>query len=136
MVDSDTIGVELGGRAARVPLIGIDTPETRSPNDPVECYGAEATDHTTGMLDGRTVYLQRDVSNTDRFDRLLRYVWFLCKCDGRAYLANELLVLRGYAVVTTFPPDIAYVERFTAAQDQAQAALAGLWGRVEAPTRR
>ncbi len=135
VVDGDTIKVRITeedhpeeGEVVTVRLIGVDTPETRDPNDPVECYGAEATKRTKQMLPkGRTVYLEADVTDEDRYDRLLRYVWFEGKQDGKAYLANELLVAEGYAVVSTFPPDVKYVERFTDAQDEAVEEERGLW---------
>ncbi len=98
VVDGDTVRFTLadGSGVETVRLIGIDTPETKDPNDPVECFGAEATDRTEVMLrPGRTVYLERDVTDRDRYDRLLRYVWFLGKDDGKARLANEILVREG-----------------------------------------
>lgn len=131
VVDGDTIKVRdaEGGRAAEtetVRLIGIDTPETRDPNDPGECYGAEATAYSRSLFpEGGTVWLEHDVSDTDRYDRLLRYVWI--EDDGGAYLANELLVREGYAVVSTYPPDVKHVERLTDAQDAATDEQAGLW---------
>jgi micrococcal nuclease len=133
IVDGDTLKVRFTegddeGEIATVRLIGIDTPETKDPNDPVECYGAEATKRLETMLPaGRTVYLEQDISDTDRYDRLLRYVWFEGKRDGKAYLANEILVREGFAVVSTFPPDVAHVEAFTHAQDVATFREAGLW---------
>ena len=127
VVDGDTIKVEIDGEEETVRLIGIDTPETVDPNTPDECYGAEASDHATRLLQDRTVWLETDVSDTDRYDRLLRSVWFQGKSDGTYYLANEVLVRRGYAVVSTYPPDVAYVDRLTAAQDLAVAESIGLW---------
>ncbi|MDP9358831.1 MAG: thermonuclease family protein, partial [Chloroflexota bacterium] len=72
VVDGDTIKVERANSQTKtVRLLLIDTPETRDPNDPVECYGAEATKRTKVMLPkGRTVYLEKDVSDTDRYKRL------------------------------------------------------------------
>lgn len=102
VVDGDTI---------KVRLIGIDTPETVDPGEDVQCFGPEASDHATRLLEGRTVWLEKDVSDDDRYDRLLRYVWFKGKSDNRYYLANEVLVRRGYAVVSTFPPDVEYADR-------------------------
>lgn len=87
----------------------------------------EATTHTTGMLNGRTVYLERDVSNTDRFDRLLRYVWVVPKSGSDVYFANEQLVLDGYAVASRFPPDVKYAERRRDAERDARDAGRGLW---------
>ena len=50
VVDGDTIDVEIGGRAERVRLIGVDTPETKRPDTPVECYGPEASAFTESVL--------------------------------------------------------------------------------------
>lgn len=135
VVDGDTIEVEITeeghpdeGETRDVRFILIDTPETRHPTQGVECFGREATARTERMLPaGRTVYLERDVSDTDRYDRLLRYVWFEGKRDGAAHLANELLVREGYAVLSTYPPDVAYVDGIRAAQREAVADEAGLW---------
>ena len=55
--------------------IGVDTPETVDPNRPVGCYGHEASDHNKELVQGKTVWLEKDVSETDEFGRLLRYVW-------------------------------------------------------------
>ncbi len=127
IVDGDTIDVGISGHTVRVRLIGIDTPETKDPNDPVECYGAEATTHTTGMLGGRTVWLEKDVSEIDRYERLLRYVWVVPKSGGAAYFANEQLVRDGYAMASRFPPDVKYAERLRDAERDARDAGRGLW---------
>ncbi len=138
VVDGDTIKVEReSGQVKTVRLLLIDTPETRDPNDPVECYGAEATKRTKAMLPkGRTVYLEKDVSDTDRYKRLLRYVWFKGAKDGKAYLANELLVKEGYAALSTYPPDVARVEQIRDAEREARAEERGLWaacGGIDTP---
>ncbi len=74
--DGDTVKVEVGGEPATVRLILIDTPETRRPNSPVECFGPEASARTEALLpEGATVDVEREVSETDRYGRLLRYVW-------------------------------------------------------------
>ncbi|MDP9353906.1 MAG: thermonuclease family protein [Chloroflexota bacterium] len=138
VVDGDTIKVEReSGQVKTVRLLLIDTPETRDPNDPVECYGAEATKRTKTMLPkGRTVYLEKDVSDTDRYKRLLRYVWFKGAKDGKAYLANELLVKEGYAALSTYPPDVARVEQIRDAEREARTEERGLWaacGGIDTP---
>ncbi|MDP9487448.1 MAG: thermonuclease family protein [Actinomycetota bacterium] len=125
--DGDTIRVEIASQPHTVRMILIDTPETRKPNSPVECFGPEATARTKALLpQGRTVYLEKDVSETDRYGRLLRYVWFEGE-DGRARLANEVLVREGYTALYTYPPDVRYAERIRAAQEAAVAEAAGLW---------
>lgn len=131
IVDGDTLKVRIEegddeGQVQTVRLIGIDTPETR---DPDECFGAAATKRLETMLpDGRTVYLEQDISDTDRYNRKLRYVWFSGKKDGEPYLANEILVREGFAVVSTFPPDLAHIHLLIHAQDVATFRNAGLWG--------
>ena len=103
-------------------FIGIDTPERDGPYTSLECYGEEASRFSHDALDGRTVELEFDVERTDRYGRTLAYVWL----DGALF--NERLVRSGYAVVTTFPPNVRYVERFTAAQRGARDEQRGLWG--------
>jgi micrococcal nuclease len=104
-----------------VRLIGIDTPETVEPGVPVMCFGPEASRFTTSQLEGRRVRLEFDVERLDRYGRTLAYVWI----GGRLF--NEVLVRRGFAVVTTYPPDVKYVDRFVAAQRAARGGGRGLW---------
>ncbi len=130
VIDGDTISVRVGGRVETVRLIGIDTPETVHPEQPPEPFGKEARDYLASLLDEGTVCLERDVSERDRYGRLLRYVWLQ---DGT--LVNEALLLAGLAVVTTYPPDVKYVEsRFLPAQQAARAAGRGLWGAEPPPS--
>jgi endonuclease YncB( thermonuclease family) len=120
VVDGDTIDVRFtDGRTARIRLIGVDTPEVYGE---VECFGVAASQFTAEWLAGKEVALQRDVSETDRYGRLLRYVWI------GPYLFNEVLVRRGYAGVATYPPDVAYAGRFVEAERAAREERAGLWG--------
>jgi micrococcal nuclease len=121
VVDGDTIDVELGAATVRLRYIGIDTPETVDPRRPVGCFGAEAAARNRALVEGRQVELEKDVSETDSFGRLLRYVYV----DGA--MVNEVLVREGYAQVATYPPDVKYVDRFLAAQKEAQEAHRGLW---------
>ena len=66
--------------------------------------------------------LEKDVSETDKYGRLLRYVWL----GGQ--MVNALLVQDGYAQVSTYPPDVKYQELFLALQREARDAGRGLWG--------
>jgi micrococcal nuclease len=128
IVDGDTIDVLIDGQEQRIRIIGVDTPETKDPNQPVMCFGAEATAFTVQMIQmaGNEVYLEKDVSETDRYDRLLRYVW-LPHDDGTRML-NQELVAQGYAQSSTYPPDVKYQDLFVEAQQQARAEGRGLWG--------
>jgi micrococcal nuclease len=122
VIDGDTIEVALNGRTVDVRLIGIDTPETLHPTEPVECYGPAASSFATRSLEGDRVRLQFDVERLDQYGRDLAYVWD----EGRLF--NWLLVRQGFATVATFPPNVRYVDRFRAAQDQARQRNRGLWG--------
>ena len=74
VIDGDTIEVEIDGTSYRVRYIGIDTPETVHPQKPVECFGKEASEKNRELVEGKRVRLEKDVSDTDKYGRLLRYV--------------------------------------------------------------
>lgn len=76
--------------------------------------------------------LEKDVSERDRFGRLLRYVWVEYP-DRDLLLVNEALVFAGLASVSTYPPDVKYVDRFLAAQERARASGASLWASEAEP---
>lgn len=127
VVDGDTIvlsGIPVGkpdhqtpGRYAR--LIGIDTPEIHGS---VECFGREASDFTTRVLDGKDVRVAFDLDATDRYSRALVYVW---EMDGTFF--NARLVAEGYALQLTVPPNIRYVDLFHDLVGQAREQGRGLW---------
>jgi len=126
VVDGDTLIVDRGTGDERLRYIGIDAPESVKPNTPVEFMGHEAAVANAALVEGRTVVLERDVSERDRFGRLLRYVWLR---DGDAWrLVNLELVEQGYAQAVTFPPDVRRQDVLRAAEADARAAGAGLWG--------
>lgn len=112
VVDGDTVELE---NSEKVRYIGVDTPET------YECYYSEAKDKNKDLVEGEEVYLEKDVSETDRYGRLLRYVWV-----GNTFV-NDNLVAEGYAQVATYPPDIKYQKLFVATQETAQKDEKGLW---------
>src|SRR3989344_5448521 len=97
VVDGDTIKIE-GGEIVR--YIGVDTPETVDPRRPIECFGKEASGKNKQLVQGKVVELEKDVSERDRYGRLLRYIWI-----GDT-MVNEVLVREGFARVATFPPDV------------------------------
>ncbi|MEO8456829.1 MAG: thermonuclease family protein [Chloroflexota bacterium] len=121
VVDGDTIDVEINGETKRLRYIGMDTPETVDPNRPVGCYGHEASDYNKQLVLGQTVGLQTDVSETDDFGRLLRYVWL------GDVMVNADLVRNGYAVAKAYPPDTEYNDILQQIQAEAKQAGAGLW---------
>lgn len=122
VVDGDTVEVRLDGEELDVRLIGIDAPESVHPTEPIECFGPEASAFTEQRLEGSRVGLEFDIERLDPFGRTLAYVWV-----GRR-LFNEDIVRQGYATVTTFPPNVAHVERFVEAERKARRDGLGLWG--------
>lgn len=119
VIDGDTIEIE-GGK--RVRYIGIDTPETVHPSKPVECYGKEASSKNLDLVLNKKVKLVKDVSETDKYGRLLRYVYV-----GDIFV-NDYLVKEGYAKASTYPPDVKFNEQFLTSQKYAIDSDKGLWG--------
>jgi micrococcal nuclease len=116
IVDGDTIDVDIGGTTYRVRYIGMDTPERG------DYFFSEATEANRALVEGQQVILVKDVSETDRFGRLLRYLYLQ---DGA--FVNAELVRQGYAVIATFPPDVRHQELFLGLEREARAAGRGLW---------
>lgn len=121
VVDGDTIKVEMNGQIYTVRYIGIDTPELHHPSKPVEYFAKEAYEANKRLVEGKTVILEKDVSDTDRYGRLLRYVYV-----GDIFV-NAYLVEQGYARAATFPPDVKYAELFRRLEREAREAGRGLW---------
>lgn len=126
-IDGDTIDVRVhtpdGDRRERVRLIGVDTPETKKPNTPVQCWGPEASAFTADLLTpGVPLYLERDVEARDPYDRLLAYVYLV---DGR--FVNLELLARGFARPLRIEPNTAHATDFAAAATRAEASDLGLW---------
>ncbi len=120
VIDGDTFDIE-GGR--RVRLIGINTKERFKSGGP-ECFATEAYEALKSRIEGKEVLLTKDVSEVDKYKRLLRYMYI----DN--VFINEWLVAEGYAQVSTFPPDVANQQLFLAAQKMAKTEKKGLWGDV------
>jgi micrococcal nuclease len=128
VVDGDTIDLLLGGRQERVRLIGVDTPETKHPDKPVECFGPEASAFTAQTLDQHQVWLTyKPDERYDKYGRLLAYLWLDLDGDPEVELFNQELVARGYARVYPFFP-FEYLDQFRQAEAQAQSQGLGLWG--------
>jgi micrococcal nuclease len=87
----------------------------------VQCYANEASVRNNALVGGQVVELEKDVSETDRYGRLLRYVYV----GGR--MVNEILVREGYARASSYPPDVKYQESFSAAEREARSTSRGLW---------
>jgi micrococcal nuclease len=124
VVDGDTIEIEpaVGGNG-EVRLIGVDTPETKDPDEGVEPYGEEASTYALTELEGEEVELEFGEERTDQYGRLLAYVY-----QPGDEMFNEDLLDGGYAQVYTVSPNDEHEEAFEAAQEEARSAGLGIWG--------
>ncbi len=122
VIDGDTIDVEIDGQVYTVRYLGVDCPET-------DCdMGRVATDINKAFVEGKTVELEKDVSETDKYDRLLRYVYV-----GGVFVNAELIRL-GYAHAVTLPPDLVHADELLQLEQDARLEGAGIWDQGESPT--
>jgi len=117
VIDGDTIIIEGG---YRVRYIGIDTPETYPE---VEAFGIEAWQANRSLVEGKEVRLEKDVSETDKYDRLLRYVYV-----GDIFV-NAELVRQGLARARAYPPDTMYQDSLEEMEAEARGAGRGMWAK-------
>jgi len=118
--DGDTIAVIVNGQFEKIRLIGIDAPEIgQTP------WGKRAKTCIESLMAAAAsrISLEYDVVKRDKYGRILAYLW---TSDGK--MINEEMLLKGYAVLFTIPPNVKYVERFRAAQKEAQQHKTGIWG--------
>ncbi|MCM3718148.1 thermonuclease family protein [Fictibacillus phosphorivorans] len=126
-VDGDTLELSDG---RRIRLVGVNTPETTTRH---EQYGKEASNYTSAQLTGKKVWMQKDVSDTDRYNRYLRLIWLSLPTDVmsekeiREKMFNAKLVLNGYAEPSTYSPDVKYSDYFVKFAREARAKKTGLW---------
>ena len=112
VVDGDTLILEVEGENQRCRLIGMDCPEAGT------AEGDAATQFTESLVSpGQYVYLEKDVSEVDRYERLLRYVWLELPASGSVEevgtnMLNGILVKEGHALVKRYEPDTKYHEVF------------------------
>ena len=125
VIDGDTLIVNPSvGGMEDVRLLGVDTPETVDPNEPVEPYGPEASAFTKRQLEGQRVTLIFDQEKRDQYGRALAYV----RISSQSETLNETLLRQGYAQLYVVPPNDRYEVTFSQAQDQARQAQRGIWG--------
>lgn len=113
VIDGDTIDVNINGEVFRVRYVGVNTPERDE-----ACY-RDATNANKGLVEGQTVSLVKDKSDTDRFGRLLRYVY-----AGNTFVNRELVV-QGYAEAVLYQPDDAFWSEFVDLEREAARASRG-----------
>jgi micrococcal nuclease len=133
VVDGDTIRVELASGLETVRIIGIDTPEVHHPSQPEACFGAEATDFATRILEGQSVFLEPDPTQDerDRYGRLLAHVHV-----GDDLYASEAIA-GGFGIHYVYEVPSIHADELDAAAEAAQKAKVGIWascqGRVDLP---
>ncbi len=123
VVDGDTIKVRIDGREETVRYIGVDTPETKKPGTPVQCFGKRASAENAALVGGERVRLVAGAEPRDRYGRLLAYV----HREHDDLFVNERLLRGGFARTLTIAPNDRFAARFRRAEDSARAAGAGLW---------
>ena len=121
VIDGDTITIE-GGYSVR--YIGIDTPEVYPQ---VEAFGIEAWQANRKLVEGKEVRLERDVTEADRYGRLLRYVYV----DN--IFVNAELVRLGLAHSKAYPPDTRYQDFLEEMEAEAREAGRGMWQNERQP---
>ena len=127
VIDGDTIQISTGDK---VRYIGMDTPESTSQAG-IECFGPASSEANKNLLStGRNqIWLEKDVSETDRYGRLLRYV-YIKRTDNNIenfVMVNWELVRTGYANASTYPPDVKYQLELKEAESEARTENLGLW---------
>lgn len=124
VTDGDTIKIQRDGAKETLRLIGLDSPETKDPRKPVQCFGVEATAHAKDLLDGTSVWLTTDPTQdaVDRYGRTLAYVWM---ADGRLF--DWVMIDDGFAHEYTYDLPYEYQDAFKAAERRAREAGRGLW---------
>lgn len=124
VIDGDTIRVRLDSPAESrgVRYIGVDTPETVKPGEPVQCFGKAASDFNRRLVAGRRVRLVLGRERRDRYGRLLAYVRL-----QSGPLVEDALLRGGYARTLTIPPNDDRARHFAALERKARGERRGLW---------
>jgi micrococcal nuclease len=130
VVDGDTLVIIIERRREHVRLLGIDTPETKHPTKPVECFGPQATAYLKTLVPaGTRVHVVRDAEARDRFGRLLLHVFVHSPDEaGSITHVNAEMVREGFARLLSIPPNSAFDDELGRALVEARTARRGLWG--------
>jgi len=127
VVDGDTLLLRINGREERLRYIGVDTPETVHPSKEVQAFGKEAYAANRALVEGVDVLIEFDVEPRDMYGRLLGYVYL-----SSGGMVNAILIELGYAALSTWPPNVRYVELLRELQRAAICEERGLWEVAEA----
>ena len=124
VVDGDTIWIDNNGQRLKIRMVGVDTPESVDPRQPVQCFALEASAQAKTILAGQSVYLETDPSQDtiDKYGRTLAYVW-----TASERLFNLDMIADGYAFEYTYDLPYRYQQDFKAAENDARTQSRGLW---------
>jgi endonuclease YncB( thermonuclease family) len=125
VIDGDTIEINIGGTMQRVRYIGIDTPELDDKRAEYCALAQEATRYNRQLVEGKNVRLEKDVSEIDKYGRLLRYVYV------DATFINAELVRQGLAWAKAYEPDTKYQDTLEKAESEARQDKIGIWREIQ-----
>ena len=124
VIDGDTVDIDIKGNTERVRLIGVNTPETKHPTKPIECFGPEASAYLTQLLPkGTHVRIERDIEARDRYGRMLLYLYR----ESDNLFINLDLVSHGYGTPMSIEPNTFHRNDFVHAAALAETTNVGLW---------
>lgn len=138
--DGDTIWVDIDGVREKIRFVGVNTPELAKDGNPAEFMAIEAKDYTSKILKNEEIYLERDVSDRDKYERMLRYVWLEepienpTKEDIEEKTLNGILVKEGFAYSNYYKPDIKYQKHLDKLEKYAQDKGLGIWSDPNNPS--
>lgn len=128
VVDGDTIVININGEDKKLRFIGIDSPEMSTPNGPM------AKNFTEEYLTGKEIYLEKDVSDTDKYGRLLRYIWLanpstinVDESEIKSNMYNAIMIINGMAASKRYNPDVRYQDLFDKLNVDAVLRKVGMW---------
>jgi len=121
VIDGDSVEANIRGKREQIRFIGIDAPELGQ-----KPWGKRSKKFLEDLISasGWQVRIEYDIEKRDKYDRILAYLW-----SRNNKLINEEMLVNGYAVLFTFPPNVKHVDRLKAAQTIARENKRGIWGR-------
>ena len=137
--DGDTIWVEINGNKEKIRFVGVNTPELAKDDKPSEFMAEEAKNFTSNALKDKKIYLEKDVTDRDKYGRMLRYIWLEkpvakpTKVDIEEKTLNGILVKEGYAYSNYYKPDIKYQKYLDKIEKSAQDKGLGIWSDTTNP---
>ena len=124
-IDGDTLSINYHGKVEKVRLVGLDTPETKHPSKPVQCFGKEASAKLKELISGKSVYIEFDTTQGQR-DKYGRLLLFIFTEDGQN--VAHTMIYEGYGNEYTYnSKPYKYQTQFRNAQASAREAGRGLW---------